>query len=60
MDYYEFMLSIKEDDDSISNLMENDSVSSPLGSDGGDILEPWDEESCDDFFLGADPYIPLY
>lgn len=60
MDYYEFMLSIKEDNDTISNLMENDFVSSPLGSYSGDILEPWDEESCDNFFLGEDPYIPLY
>jgi hypothetical protein len=51
MDYYEFMYRIEHDDDSVLNLPE---------SSIGDILDPWDEESCDDFFLGADPYIPLY
>lgn len=50
MDYYEFMYSI-DHDGPMPDLPE---------SGIGDVLEPWDEESCDDFFLGADPYIPLY
>ena len=60
MDYYEFMFRCDKDEETISNLTENDSISNPLGSYSGDILESWDEESCDDFFLGEDPYIPLY
>ena len=51
MDYYEFMYRIEHDDDPVLNLPE---------SGIGGALELWDEESCDDFFLGADPYIPLY
>lgn len=64
MDYYEFMYRT-EHDDSIFNLpedrIEHDESMLNLPESGiGDVLDPWDEESCDDFFLGPDPYIPLY
>lgn len=72
MDYFEFMYSIKHNDDSILNLSKNGirdvlescdndvSLSNILKNSIGGVIELWDEESCDDFFLGADPYIPLY
>ena len=50
MDYYEFMYRIEHDDDSILSFPES----------GTGVIEPWNEESCDDFFLGSNPYIPLY
>lgn len=71
MDYYDFMCSIEHDNDSIRNISEVNIVDVKLCDNDvpsldilkgsvGDVVELWDEESCDDFFLGADPYIPLY
>ena len=59
MDYYEFMYRVEHDDDSALNLPES-SIESGIESGIENILDPYNEESCDDFFLGADPYIPLY